>query len=176
MRRLVLMACFLAAALAAVVPLTARATLAWPTSVEDLARESSAVVRGRVVSKSAAWAAQGKKIVTLVELETGAVWRGQASSRVTVVVPGGVVDGIGQHVAGAPQFTVGEDVAVFLQGVGPARFRLHGLGMGKFTIGSDEAVPVMTEMQFAAGEVAAGERRVGRMSVAELERRVRSVK
>src|SRR5689334_5203891 len=98
----------LALALAALVaPLPARATLVRPATVEAMARRSDAVVRGVVVSRRSISGSGAKRIVTLVEVQTRAVWRGEAPPLVTVVVPGGTVDGLAQHVSGAPEFTIG---------------------------------------------------------------------
>jgi hypothetical protein len=157
-------------------PFPAHATLVRPTTVEAMARRSDAVVRGVVVSRRSVWGSGAKRIVTLVEIKTGAVWRGEAPAFLTVLVPGGTVDGIGQLIAGAPEFTVGEEVAVFLRREGPGRFRVKNLALGKFAIRGAEAAPRLDGMGFVGGEVTAGERLVEAMSAAELERRVRSAR
>ncbi len=157
-------------------PVASRATLVRPTTVEQMARRSDAVVRGVVVSRRSVWGKGARRIVTLVEIETRAVWRGEAPTSLTVVVPGGTVDGIGQQVAGAPEFTVGEEVALFLRRDGPARFRVKNLALGKFGIRGGEAKPRLDGVGFVRGEVTAGERLVEAMGAAELERRVRSAR
>jgi hypothetical protein len=157
-------------------PFPARATLVRPTTVEAMARRSDAVVRGVVVSRRSAWGSGAKRIVTLVGIETRAVWRGEAPALFTVVVPGGTMDGIGQLVAGAPEFTVGEEVAVFLHREGPARYRVRNLALGKLTLRGGEAAPRLDGVGFVRGEATAGERLVEAMSAAELERRVRSAR
>src|SRR5512142_702760 len=97
---------------------SAMAAVAVPVSVEDLARGSDAVIRGRVAKQSSHWSSDHRRILTDVEVETSSVWRGSAPSRVTVVVPGGVVGDIGQRVDGAPALSDGEDVALFLEKAG----------------------------------------------------------
>src|SRR5690242_10651550 len=92
----------------------ASAMLAAPASVEELARSSQAVVRGRVASVSSRWSDDQARIFTYVEIQPASVWRGSPGARVTVLVPGGVVGPIGQRVDGAPAFAKGEDVVVFL--------------------------------------------------------------
>src|SRR5512143_1939942 len=81
---------------------SAMAAVAVPASVEDLARTSDAVIRGRVMKVSSRWSDDHRRIFTDVEVETSSVWRGSAPARVTVVVPGGAVGEIEQRVGGAP--------------------------------------------------------------------------
>jgi hypothetical protein len=176
MRRSQILAVLAAALGPLLAPLPARATLVRPTTVEAMARRSDAVVRGFVVSRRSEWAGEGKRIITVVEIETSDVWRGEAPAAFTVVVPGGTVGGIGQHVAGAPQFTVGEEVALFLRRAGPGRFRVKNLALGKFAIQNGDAAPRLDGVGFVDGALTAGERRVEPMSAAELERRVRSAR
>ena len=155
----------------------ARAMLAVPATVEDLARSSDAVLRGKVVSVSSEWAEDQRRIFTRVEVAPTSVWRGSARARVTVLVPGGVVGRIGQRVDGAPGFAKGEEVVVFLTGAAPGSFRVNGLAQGKFRVDGPAARPQLAQVGFVPrAELRAGERLVEPMDVAELERRVRSVK
>jgi len=164
-----------AAALAAAAP--ALAALAVPASVEELARGSEAVVRGRVVSLESHPSADGRRISTSVEVEATDVWRGSAPARVTVVIPGGTAGRLAQRVAGAPQFTVGEEVVVFLGRIGKGQeYRVTGLAQGKFAVGAQQATPDLSQTSFVGRKaMQAGERPVEAMPVDELERRVRAV-
>jgi hypothetical protein len=155
----------------------ARAMLAVPATVEDLTRSSDAVVRGKVASVSARWSEDQRRIFTYVEVERASVWRGAAPARVTVLVPGGVVGNIGQRVDGAPGFAKGEEVVVFLSSAEVGAFRVTGLAQGKFSVQSGAARPQLTRVSFVPrASLRAGERLAEEMDVAELERRVRSVK
>lgn len=156
---------------------SAMAAVAVPVSVEDLARGSDAVIRGRVVKQSSHWSSDHRRILTDVEVETSSVWRGSAPSRVTVVVPGGVVGDVGQRADGAPTLSDGEDVALFLEKAGDGRYRVHGLGQGKFSIVAGEAKPQLSGFAFVQGPgLKAGERRTEPMGIAELEQRVRAAR
>jgi hypothetical protein len=150
------------------------AALAVPASIEDLARGSDAVVRGRVASVTSRWV--GKRIYTFAEVETASVWRGSVPARVTVVTPGGVVGGIGQRADGAALFAGGEDVVVFLARAEAGAFRVSGLAQGKFAVSGSVARPDLTHTSFLAAPLRAGERRSEEMQVDELERRVRSAR
>jgi len=155
-------------------PLLAEAAVAVPASVEDLARGSDAVVRGRVTSVTSRWV--GGRIFTFAEVERASVWRGSAPDRVTVVTPGGVVGGIGQRVDGAAVFAEGEDAVVFLTRAEAGAYRVSGLAQGKFAVDGGVARPSLAHTSFVTTALRAGERQSGEMDVAELERRVRSAR
>jgi hypothetical protein len=156
--------------------LPAAGSVATPLSVEELARASDAVVRGRVVKVTARRSSDGKRISTYAEVEADSVWRGTAPSRFTVVARGGVVDGIGEKVFGAPTFAQGEDVVVFLGKTDGSYYRVRGLAQGKFSVANGQASPDLSGLSFAGGTaLRSSERRAETMSVGELERRVRAV-
>ncbi len=143
-------------------------------SVEESARTSDAVVRGKVVSTSSRW--DGGHIVTDVEIAVASAWKGQPGRRVTVTIPGGVVGDLGQHVDAAPKFTVGEDVVVFVQRAPNGKLlRVNGLAQGKYRVEDGLARPDTDGVRFETGPIGAGEKLVQPMTVDELERRVRSV-
>jgi hypothetical protein len=165
----------LAAALAAAVPVAAPAAQADALSVEGLARASDLVVRGRVLRQAAAASPDGRRIHTLVELEVREAWRGAGVSLVRVAVPGGVVGALGQRVDGAPGFTEGEEVVLFLHRAEAGVHRVTGLAQGAFRVAGAGASPDLSHLTFRAAQVGPGERLAGPMSLAELQRRVRSV-
>ncbi|SRR6266536_1792222 len=154
----------------------AHATLAAPGSVEELARSSQAVVRGRVARVASRWSEDQRRIFTYVDLDVSSAWRGAPGSRVTIIVPGGVVGGMGQRVDGAPGFAKGEDVVAFLSEAEEGAYRVTGLAQGKFKVEGSAARPDVSHVSFVEAPLRAGERRAEAMDVAELERRVRSVK
>jgi len=168
MRQLLLLAALLAAS-------PALGAEAVALSVEGLARSADAVVRGQVRRTTATMTADGRRIFTLVDVEVAATWRGQAGATVRVIVPGGVVGDIGQRVDGAPTFAGGEEVVVFLNRAEAGGHRVAGLAQGKFQVAGTAATPDLTHLKLVARQVQAGERPAEAMSVAELERRVRSV-
>jgi hypothetical protein len=168
MRKLLLLAALLAAP-------PALAAEAVATSVEGLARASDAVVRGRVLGRSATQSPDRMRIYTLVDVAVTSTWRGEAGRTARVIVPGGVYGDLGQRVDGAPAFDDGEEVVLFLHRAEAGGFRVEGLAQGKFRVAGGTAAPDVTHLHFVGREVKAGERLVEPMDVAELERRVRSV-
>jgi len=144
------------------------------TSVEDVARSSDAVVRGRVTSRQARATADGR-IVTDVELEVLGAWKGAPGRVVRFVIPGGSLGTIALSVDAAPKFSDREEVVVFLARKGPG-YVVAGWALGKFTIEGTEARPGVGSALILPRAVAAGERQVEAMAVAELERRVRAAR
>lgn len=161
------------ALLLAVAP--AAAAVVRETSVEQVARTSDAVVRGRVERRTARWSGDGLRIVTEVEVRVSSVWRGSAGPRVVVVVPGGNVGDVAQHVDAAPAFADREEVVLFLVRRGD-RHHLNGLALGKYRVAGDEVAPDLGHVAFETGPIPQSERRVGPMRLDELERRVRSAR
>jgi hypothetical protein len=156
----------------------ARAALAVPASVEDLARSSEAVVRGRVLSAAARWSEDGRRIFTYAEVEVASAWRGAAAKRVQVVVPGGIVGDIGQRVDGMAKLSTGEEVVLFLA-PRPAKsgpYQVAGHAQGKFQVDGPRVKPDLSGTRFVPSELRAGERRSEDMELAELERRVRAAR
>ncbi len=152
----------------------AAAAVGLAATVEELAGESDAVVRGRVAGRASRWTDGGRRLVTEIILEVNERWRGEAPGRVVLRVPGGERDGVGQRVDGAPAFDDGEEVVVFLRRLPGGAFRVHGLAQGKFRVLEGEARPDLRRIRLVAGEARPGSRRVEAMPIGELARRVRA--
>lgn len=142
------------------------------TSVEEVARSSEAVVRGRVVSQAARATPDGR-IVTEVEIEVASAWRGAPPRTVRIVVPGGSLGTVALRVDAAPTFEDGEDVVVFLARNGP-KYSVSGYALGKYRVEGGEARPSLGNALVLPRALRAGERAVGAMPVDDLERRVRA--
>lgn len=161
-------------ALLAAAPAAAAPALA--VSVEGLARESAAVVRGRVTAAHAERSADGRRIFTTYDVRADAVLRGRTPKACRVIVPGGVVGRVAQHVDGAPSLARGEEVVLFLRREGADAFAVTALAQGKFSIDGKIARPDLSRLRFVGTSVRGGERPSEEMPLAELERRVRSVR
>jgi hypothetical protein len=142
------------------------------TSVEELTRSSDAVVRGVVSFEEARVTASGR-IVTDVEVVVASAWKGAPDEVVRLVVPGGSVGWIALAVDAAPSFEVGEEVVVFLARNAKG-YSVAGHAMGKFRILGSAAAPAVEGAQVLSRPLPPGERAVGPMELAELERRVRA--
>ena len=116
-------------------------------SDDTLARSSAAAVQGRVVASSAHWDDAAGTIYTYVTIDVVKSW-GLAGQPARVVVKqlGGIVGDTAFVVGGQAQFTVGEDVLVFLD-VRPRDNTLSvaGLEQGKWVLtGSADAATSAT--------------------------------
>ncbi len=154
----------------------AAAAVARPATVEQLAREADAVVRGRVERMESRWAADGRHVVTRVTLRVSTVLRGATGGEVTLEVAGGVAGGLGQRVDAAPTFLPGEEAVVFLRRAAGGRWLVHGMAQGKFRVEGGEARPDLADWTFVPEALPAGERRAEAMPIEELERRVRAAR
>src|SRR5207248_28393 len=74
-----------------------------------LTASAEAVVYGRVIRRSSAWAKAGGQIFTTVVLHPIEAWKGTPATEVTVLVPGGEVGDLSQTVQGAAAFRDGEE-------------------------------------------------------------------
>lgn len=168
MRRLLL-----AAPLLALAGHAAAATF-FATSVEEMARTSDAVVRGRVLDAASRFTRDGR-IVTEVEVLVEGAWKGGPEATVRLVVPGGRVGSIAQTVDAAPRFEEGEEVVVFLSRRGPS-YRVNGHALGKYRVAGAEARSALGAARVLPRALREGERQVETMGVAELEARVRAAR
>jgi hypothetical protein len=144
-------------------------------SVEELARTSDAVVRGKVISSHPHRREDGR-IFTVFDVRTRAVLRGHAPPVAHVDVPGGILGRTGERVDGAPRLVAGEELILFLRRAGPETFVVAELAQGKFTVDGDQARPDLSRFTFSQTSVPPGERRAEEMPVTELERRVRTTR
>jgi transcriptional regulator GlxA family with amidase domain len=144
-------------------------------SVEGLTRASDSVVRGQVRKMTSVLSDDGRRIFTRVDVDVTSTWRGPRVASVQVIVPGGVVGGIGQRVDGAPTFAGGEEVVVFLNRAEAGGYRVAGLAQGKFSVAGMNASPELSRTHMVAEQIGPGEHRAEGMTVADLERLVRSV-
>ncbi|MGC4122394.1 MAG: hypothetical protein QM765_48995 [Myxococcales bacterium] len=124
----------LSSALLLAVPAAVWASVVLPASVEALARRADLVVRGRAERSVAATSADGKLIHTVTTVRVLEKLKGQAGETVEVRSPGGTVGDITQVVHGAPSFTSGEEVVLFLHREAAIRYTVENLALGKFEV------------------------------------------
>ncbi len=136
-----------AAIVAAMAARPADASVAKRLTLAELARGSEVVVRGVVLSAESV-EREGGAILTVTTIEVADVLYGNPSSVVTVVEPGGEVNGIGLHVSGAARFVVGEEVVLFGERPKgpyathfPGAVRPAAMSQGKFRVLRDSPVP-----------------------------------
>lgn len=169
----------LALAVAICVGFAAHATVLVPLDTRALTERAERIVLGTVESQVSRWSTDHQAIYTDVTIRVSRAYKGavKPGERVVVRREGGVVDGLGMRVYGAPSFTVGEEVVVFMETRGNAMWTV-GMTQGKLrvTVGADgfkQVAPALGDVAFtqksAATQALAQPRRLD-----DFEREVRS--
>ena len=118
---------------------SATATTFVATDLGDLSRGARAVARGRVVAVDAQWTDGRRTIETIVTLQAETYLKGSLGDLVQFRVPGGVMGRFRNLVVGAPRFSVGQYVIVFLGAQGPMIPYVLGLSQGVFRVSQTAA-------------------------------------
>lgn len=121
--------------------------------VPAMSRSADAIVQGRVQKVEARQSKDGARIMTYATVEVAESLKGQGVSTVEVVQPGGVVGDVGQRVSGTARLQVGDEVVVFLERRGPARFMLVGMAQGCFRVERSSDGKAAFAVQDSDGEV-----------------------
>jgi hypothetical protein len=108
-------------------------------SPKELARASTLIVDGTVSSVRSYWNEDRTKIFTETTIAVGSTHKGEKTSTVRIIQPGGVVGNVRQTAHGALSWRRGEEVLVMLE---PARepglHQIAGFSQGKFAIERDK--------------------------------------
>jgi len=120
------------------------------SSMEQLAKESDAVVVGRVAGLTSEWNESKTRIQTRVTISIDQNVKGDASVKsMTVLVPGGEVDGVGEVYSHAPRFLSDESVVVFAKKNSSGTYQVSNGNQGKYTLLKDE---VSSRLSVAGGK------------------------
>ena len=107
-------------------------------SADELARSSDVIVVGKVASMKSNWTADRSRIVTTVTLQVDQSLKGATGgSTVTLVTPGGEVDGVGELYTHSATFTRQEDVVVFARRTPRGELAVTAGQQGKMSIRKD---------------------------------------
>lgn len=116
---------------------SALATTAQKLSLEQLVREADLVLRGTVREVSSQEAKDRFTILTTVVVTMEEQWKGPKASTVILRQPGGTAGEISQRVMGLPEFSVGEELILFLKKQKDGHYVTVGEKQGKFRIRSN---------------------------------------
>jgi len=130
MRRLIVMALAMAS-------LAAASTLQ-RLSLNDMILKSTTIVQGTIQPGTTA-ALRGPLIYTHYQVSVSAVYKGSASIGRTldVAIPGGVLNGRLQPVAGAPMLNAGQNYVLFLWTSKTGLTQIIGLSQGLFNVSTN---------------------------------------
>lgn len=112
----------------------ADATVYVPVDFREMVTGSLAIVHGRVVDVTARPVGDRSSVATFVTLDVAQPLKGPLAGDVTFRVPGGQVGRYRRIIVGAPQFSRGDEVIVFLSARGPSVPYLYGLSQGVFRV------------------------------------------
>jgi hypothetical protein len=101
--------------------------------------ESALVVRGKVATVRSFWNDSQTKILTETVIAIDESYKGGGEATARILQLGGVVGTVRMHVHGAPSWTRGEEVVLFLERIDTANYRVSGLSQGKFKVERDPA-------------------------------------
>jgi hypothetical protein len=155
-----------------------------PLSLEELTAQSDVVLRGTVQSKTCLRDEAGR-IYTRIDLDVAETWKGaSATNRFTVVQAGGVLGNRRVEVSGQPDFTIGEEVVLFLVLNSRGEGVVLGVAQGKFEVSTDQATgEKLARNLFHGGSGSGGNvakagaaTTTSRLTVADLKQRVQGNK
>lgn len=123
------------------------ATVLVPAEFREIVSGSQIIVHGRVTDVRAEWIDGRRRIESVVTLEPSSFYRGTSAQTVTFRVPGGQIGRYKSVTVGAPEFTAGEEVVLFLKARGPAVPQVFGLNQGIFRVQVDPRTGRRTVVQ-----------------------------
>jgi hypothetical protein len=109
-------------------------------TTEALAGQAEVVAVGKVSSLVSGWNEDHSRIVTRVTLAVESYIKGgNAGQPLTILVPGGEVDGVGELYSHTAVFQSDENVLVFAQKDRQGNYRVSAGQQGKYTVRKDDA-------------------------------------
>jgi len=101
-------------------------------AVDEMIQKSTAIVRGRVSSKTAA--RHGSLIYTVSRVQVLERIKGLGAASVEVAIPGGSLHGLSQTFSGAPHLKVGSEYVLFLWTGRNGLTQVMGFSQGVFDV------------------------------------------
>ena len=120
----------------------ARATVMVEVALEDMIRDASVIVRGRVIHSGTQMLIRenGMDPATVTTLQADQWLKGRGGPTITIRELGGLIgpggQGGGMRIDGTPTYAVGEEVLVFLEADpdDATYFRTYAMSQGKFVV------------------------------------------
>jgi len=153
------------------------ATTLLPADFAQMVSESQLIVHGRVVQVDGELVGSRRTIESRVTLQVLSSMKGQSAAELVFRVPGGRVGRYRRIFVGAPTFTAGDEVLLFLKGRAPALATLYGLSQGVYRVlrvNGDPIVMPVPALERAAGTLRGDPARTP-LSLDEFTRQVRTL-
>ena len=119
-------------------------------SMDELIGQSTAIIRGRVITSYAT--VNHGEVLTRVKVQVSEHWKGPSPDVAEIVFPGGAVGGVRQSIPGMPRLQEGQEYVLYLWTNRAGLTFVTGLQQGVFTVspGADGQVmvqrPAISEM------------------------------
>jgi hypothetical protein len=147
-----------------------------PLSIAQLTAKAQLVLQGNVTSKTVQRDAEGR-IYTRIELQVADVWKGPHKTKTfTLVQSGGT---LGEEIAtvdGQEEFSIGEEVVVFLALNSRNEGVVIGLSQGKFKVRKEPGGEKVVQNLFHGATPQTTKTKSSRLSLAELKQRVQETR
>jgi hypothetical protein len=131
---------------------TAHALTLLPADFNEMVAGSQTIVHGRVLDVQSELLSGRSSIQSVVTLQVIDTLKGAAAREVSFRVPGGRIGRYRRVVVGAPEFSQGQEVVVFLSGRAPALPMPFGLSQGVFRVADGVVRADSTRHALAVGE------------------------
>jgi len=161
--------------LAGLVCLPASSSTLQHLSLDEMASQSTDIVRGHVQRGKPAW--HGSQLFTHYLVFVSDRWKGTGGPVVDVAVQGGVLDGVRQTWAGTPELVDGHDYILFLWRGRSGLSLILGLSQGLFLVNTpgEEAMQSSTREAMVDRSGADVNPAPVRMKIAEMRKYVQRV-
>ena len=93
----------------------AHATISRAVTFDEKVDKATSIVLGKCVNNVSRWDAAGKWILTYSTFRIEKSMKGDPAQELTIVTPGGTVDGVHQETIGVPKFEIGDEHVVFVR-------------------------------------------------------------
>src|SRR5436305_4115915 len=115
----------------------ANAAVAQAATFDEKVDNAAAIIMGKCVKTEAKFDLTGRWIVTYATFNVEDTMKGNAAGQVTIVTPGGSVNGIHQETIGVPAFHEGDEHVIFLKNtrLGPTPLYFD---QGTYNVAADE--------------------------------------
>lgn len=154
----------------------AQATIVRYLEVEELARLSTDVIHGQVLSTRTYWDESHARIYTAIRVQVNETFKGAAprGAIVTITQLGGELDGMRLDYNGRPQFNTGETVVLFTKKGQKQDLIVIGMKQGKLRVVGDEVVRDFSGLTLLDDTAAAAKGTANRATAARTSVRVQT--
>jgi hypothetical protein len=116
-------------------------------TLDDMAKQSTSIVRARVTGSRIAHfgTGPGADIYTYFGLQVLETWKPSGHPATEVAIPGGAVDGIRQSVNGAPTLQPGQEYVLFLWTSRAGLTQVIGLSQGVFRVSAGASSEILAQ-------------------------------